>query len=117
MTTPGINHMLDQQIKIGRQRQLILKLERENDGAAVNKAKEMLMQMEEFFAQMMADHVTWASQLLAFPRSPLRRGCTSLRWWRRLPLKDGFERKPEGLGFDEPSPRGATPPAWGSRGG
>jgi hypothetical protein len=63
MTTPGINHMLDQQIKIGRQRELILKLERENDGAAVNKAKEMLMQMEEFLAQMMADHAAAEERL------------------------------------------------------
>ena len=63
MTTPGINHMLDQQIKIGRQRELVLKLERENDGAAVNKAKEMLMQMEEFLAQMMADYAAAEERL------------------------------------------------------
>jgi hypothetical protein len=52
----GTNHILDQQIRIAREKELIVKLERENDGAAVNRAKEILKQMEEFLAQMTAAH-------------------------------------------------------------
>jgi hypothetical protein len=74
MTTPvqaarhaaelGINHILDQQIRIAREKELIVKLERENDGAAVNRAKEMLKQVQEFLAQMTADHAA-AEECLA----------------------------------------------------
>jgi len=64
MTTPadkstveiGKKHILDQQLRIGRQRELMAKLERDGHSDVVADARRALSEMEQMLVQMEVDY-------------------------------------------------------------
>ncbi len=59
----GKKHILDQQLRIGRQRELIAKLERDGHAELVAKALRLLAEMEQMLGTMEADYAAAQERL------------------------------------------------------
>ncbi len=59
----GRKHILDQQLRIGRQRELIAKLERDGHADLVAKALRLLAEMEQMLGTMEADYAAAQERL------------------------------------------------------
>ncbi len=59
----GKKHILDQQLRIGRQRELLAKLERDGHADLVAKALRLLAEMEQMLGTMEADYAAAQERL------------------------------------------------------